>query len=91
MTPSLYLPLPGRPPHRTWEVQHIFFFAHAVFPLWEAQQSNSSWGGVLPPIEEVYFMVQRKFKMNDWGSNIMDVLLPKTATLGFLDDLISYG
>ena len=79
-----------QPEYRSWEVQHIFFFAHAVFPLWEARESNASWGGVFPPIEEVFFMVQRKFKMNDWGSNVMSVLLPKTAKLGFLDDLASY-
>ena len=31
------------PEYRSWEVQHIFFFSHVVFPVWEARQSNASW------------------------------------------------
>ena len=41
------------PEYRSWEMQHIFFWAKSVFGLWEARVGNSSWGGVLPPIEEV--------------------------------------
>lgn len=80
-----------QPEYRTWEVQHIFFFAHSVFPLWEARESNATWGNVLPPIEEVFYMVQRKFKFNNWNNDIMNYIMPPTATLGFLDDLTPYG
>jgi hypothetical protein len=79
------------PEYRGWEVQHIFFFSHVVFPLWEARESNDTWGRVLPPVEDVYLMVKRKFKMNDWGANVMDTLLPKSARLGYLDDLETYS
>ncbi len=79
------------PEYRGWEVQHIFFFSHVVFPLWEAQQSNASWGGAMPPIQDVHFMVNRKFKMNDWGNGVMETLLPADAKLGFLDDLAAYS
>jgi hypothetical protein len=30
----------------------------------------------MPPLDEVYFMVKRKFKMNDWNSNVLEILLP---------------
>ena len=36
----------------------------------------------MPSMDEVYFMVQRKYKMNDWGSNVMSILLPEYAKLG---------
>jgi hypothetical protein len=41
------------PEYRSWEMQHIFFWAKSVFGLWEARVGNSSWGGGVPPIEEV--------------------------------------
>jgi hypothetical protein len=50
----------GRAARRSWEVQHIFFFSHIVFPIWEARLSNASWGNAIPPLEEVHWMVQAR-------------------------------
>ena len=39
----------------------------------------------MPPIDEMFFMVKRKFKMNDWGSNVMEILLfPETRCVNLL-------
>ncbi len=41
------------PEYRSWEMQHIFFWAKSVFGMWEARVGNASWGGVMPPLDEV--------------------------------------
>lgn len=79
------------PEYRTWEMQHLFFFSHGVFPMWEAQMSNDTWGGSIPPIEDVFYMVQEKYHFNDWNTNILDLIVPPSGTVHYRDVLSEYS
>ena len=76
---------------QTWEIQHIFFYSHIMFPIWEARESNETWGNVLPPIEDVYVMAQRRFKFNDWENSTLSVMLPPGGRQLFIDHLSEYS
>lgn len=48
--------------------QHIFFWAHSVFGLWEARVGNESWGYPMPPLDEIWILKPRKIVLNEWNA-----------------------
>lgn len=54
--------------------QHIFFWAHSVFGLWEARVGNESWGNPMPPLDELWILKPRSIVLNKWNAASLDII-----------------
>lgn len=79
------------PEYRSWELQHIFFWAHSVFGLWEARVGNSSWNFEIPPLDEVWILKPRSIVLNEWNAASLKLITEgyntKVKDLGDKGDL----